>query len=52
MAFPATVNTAIFRPHAIARAKVNKTLGPGANMMTIAATRYSVSRDGITMSAV
>jgi len=39
--FPATVATAVVRPQAIARAIMNRTLGPGAKIITIAATRYS-----------
>jgi hypothetical protein len=49
--FPATVKTAVFLPQAIARAITNKTLGPGAKMITIAATMYSGSRDGMTIGA-
>ncbi|CAB5002384.1 unannotated protein [freshwater metagenome] len=47
--FPATVSTAIFRPHAMARAITNNTLGPGAKIITNAAMTYSPKREGITM---
>ena len=47
--FPATVRTATFRPHAMARAITNHTLGPGATIMTNAAMTYSPKREGITM---
>jgi hypothetical protein len=46
--FPATVKTEILRPHATARAITKRTLGPGAIMMMIAATRYSGRRVGMT----
>ena len=46
--FPATVNTATLRPQEMARAMTNRTLGPGARMMMIAATMYSGRRVGIT----
>jgi hypothetical protein len=47
--FPATVNTATFLPQAIARAMTNKTLGPGAKIITIAAMMYSTNRLGMTI---
>jgi hypothetical protein len=47
--FPRTVKTAIRRPHAMALAIIKRTLGPGAKIMIIAATMYSIRRDGITM---
>ena len=50
--FPATVRTAVFRPQAMARAITKSTLGPGAKMMTMAATMYSASRVGMIMWAV
>jgi hypothetical protein len=34
----------------MARAITNKTLGPGAKIMIIAAMMYSIKRDGITIS--
>ena len=46
-AFPATVAIAVARPHAIARAIANRTLGPGARMIRTAATKYSGYRVGI-----
>jgi hypothetical protein len=46
---PATVKTATFLPHAMARAIVNNTLGPGAKIIIIAAMMYSIKRDGITI---
>jgi hypothetical protein len=36
-------------PQAMARAITNKTLGPGAKIMIIAAIMYSNNRDGITI---
>ena len=45
--FPNVVITAIFRPHAIARAMMKRTEGPGAKIITIAAMRYSGTRDGM-----
>jgi hypothetical protein len=48
--FPATVKTATFLPQAMALAITNKTLGPGARIIIIAAMMYSIRRDGITIS--
>ena len=45
--FPATVTTATFLPHAIARAIIKSTLGPGAKIIIIAAMMYSIKREGI-----
>jgi hypothetical protein len=44
--FPATVATAVARPQAIALAIMKSTLGPGARIITIAATKYSGYRAG------
>jgi hypothetical protein len=44
---PTTVTTATFRPHAIARAIMKSTLGPGTKIIIMAATMYSVNLEGI-----
>jgi hypothetical protein len=44
--------TAVFLPQAMARAITNKTLGPGAKIITIAATMYSGNRDGMIMLGI
>ena len=49
---PATVKTATLRPQAMARAITNKTLGPGAKIIIIAATMYSANREGITIGQI
>ena len=41
-----TVAIATARPHEMALAMVKSTLGPGAKMMSVAAIKYSQSRDG------
>ena len=46
-ALPTTVATATARPQEMALAMVNRTLGPGAKIMSVAAIRYSQSREGI-----
>jgi len=48
--FPRTVRRAVVRPHAIARAIVKRTLGPGARMIKKAAIEYSQSLEGITIA--
>jgi hypothetical protein len=49
---PATVKIATVRPQAMARAITNKTLGPGAKIIIIAATMYSANREGITIGQI
>ena len=46
---PRTVRRAVARPHAMARAIVKRTLGPGARMIKKAAMEYSHKREGITI---
>ena len=46
-ALPSTVNTATFLPHAIARAMVKSTEGPGAAMMAMETRMYSPILDGM-----
>ena len=44
---PITVNTAALRPHAIARAIMKRTVGPGAKIMMMEVTTNSQMREGM-----
>ena len=47
-ALPTTVAKATVRPQEMALAMVNNTLGPGTQIMSVAAIRNSHNRDGMT----